>query len=100
VLDGVFAKGRGDAPVFHPAPALTPLDVEEVLATVEARLRRLLERRGLGDGDAGASDGDVWAEEAPGLAVLVPRPRAPPLPIRRHATHSRYDPEADDVEAP
>jgi hypothetical protein len=57
--------------VFHPAPALTPLDVEEVLATVEARLRRLLERRGLGDGDAGASDGDVWAEEAPGLAGLA-----------------------------
>jgi hypothetical protein len=49
VLDGVFAKGRGDAPVFHPAPSLTPLDVEEVLATVEARLRRLLERRGLGE---------------------------------------------------
>jgi hypothetical protein len=42
-----------------------------VLQTVAARLRRLLERRGLGDGDAGARDGDVWAEEAPGLAGLA-----------------------------
>jgi hypothetical protein len=71
VLDGVFAQGRADAPVFHAAPPLTPLDVEEVLVTVEARLRRLLERRGLGEADAGASDGDVWAEDAPGLAGLA-----------------------------
>jgi hypothetical protein len=46
----------------------TSLDVEEVLATVEARLRRLLERRGPGDRDVGASERDMWAEEAPGLA--------------------------------
>ena len=71
VLDGVFAPGRADALAFHPAPPLTTLDVAEVLQTVEARVRRLLERRGFGDGDAGASDGDVWAEEAPGLAGLA-----------------------------
>lgn len=38
-----------------------------------------------------------------GLPDTVPTPspaRAPLLPIRRHATHSRYDPDADDVEAP
>ena len=38
-----------------------------------------------------------------GLAETVPTPspaRAPPLPIRRHANHSRYDLDADDIEAP
>ena len=71
VLDGVFAKGRADDPVFHPAPSLTTLDVEEVLAAVEPGIRRLLERRGLADGADGASEGDVWAEDAPGLAGLA-----------------------------
>jgi hypothetical protein len=71
VLDGVFAKARAEVLAFHPAPALTTLDVAEVLATVDARVRRLIERRGLGDGDAGASDGDVWAEATPGLAGLA-----------------------------
>ena len=71
VLDGVFAKGRGDVPVFHPAPSLTTLDVEEVLATVDARIRRVLDRRGLGaDGD-GASEDDAWTTEAPVLAGLA-----------------------------
>ena len=72
VLDGVFAKGGEDAPVFCPAPALTTLDVDEVLATVEPRIGRLLERRGLGGGgDDGASEGDGWTTEAPVLAGLA-----------------------------
>lgn len=71
MLDGVFAQDRADAPVFRPAPPVTPLDIAEVLATVEARVRRLLERRGWGEDDAGASDGDVWAEEATALAGLA-----------------------------
>ena len=71
VLDGVFAKDLADALVFHPAPPLTTRDVAEVLATVEARVSSLLERRGCGEGDGGASEGDVWAEEAPGLAGLA-----------------------------
>jgi hypothetical protein len=38
-----------------------------------------------------------------GLPETVPTPspaRTPPLPIRRHASHSRHDLDADDVEAP
>ena len=38
-----------------------------------------------------------------GLPETVPTPspaRAPPLPLRRHANNSRYDLDADDVEAP
>lgn len=71
VLDGVFAPGAEGAVAFHPAPPLTTLDIAEVLQTVDARLRRLLERRGLGEGEADATEGDVWAEEAPGLAGLA-----------------------------
>ena len=56
---------------MHPAPRLTALDVAEVLATVEPRITRLLERRGLGDRDDSASEADAWADEAPGLAGLA-----------------------------
>ena len=56
VLDGVFAKDGAGTLVFHPAPRLTALDVAEVLATVEPRIRGLLDRRGLGDDDAGTTD--------------------------------------------
>ena len=48
-------------------PGLTALDVAEVLATVEPRLARLLERRGLGDRDGSADGVDAWAEDAPVL---------------------------------
>lgn len=42
VLDGVYARDAGGV-AFHPAPRLTTLDVAEVLATVEPRIRRLLD---------------------------------------------------------
>jgi hypothetical protein len=45
--------------------------VAEVLATVEPRIRRLLERRGLGGRDDEGSAPDAWAEEAPVLAGLA-----------------------------
>jgi hypothetical protein len=67
VLDGVFAKDDAGRLVFHPAPRLTALDVAEVLATVEPRIRGLLNRRGLGDDDVGAAQ-DVWADASPVLA--------------------------------
>lgn len=54
VLDGVFARNHAGALNFQPAPRLTALDVAEVLATVEPRIKRLLDRRGLGEGDDGA----------------------------------------------
>ena len=65
VLDGVFARNRAGALNFHPAPRLTALDVAEVLATVEPRIKRLLDRRGLGDGDDDGPALDTWADEAP-----------------------------------
>ena len=56
---------------FHPTRRLTSLDVDEVLATVEPRIKRLLDRRGLGDGDNDGSASDAWADEAPVLAGLA-----------------------------
>lgn len=70
VLDGVFAK-EGAGVRFHPLPRLTAADVADVLATVAPRVRRLLERRGLGDGDEGAGAPDTWAEDAPVLAGIA-----------------------------
>jgi len=70
VLDGVFAADAAGALRFHPAPPLTRLDVEEVLATVESRVARLLERRGLLDDDSTAAH-DGWADDTPLLAGLA-----------------------------
>jgi hypothetical protein len=61
VLDGVFAKDRAGALNFHPAPRLTALDVAEVLATPEPGIKRLLECRGLGNGDDDGAATDAWA---------------------------------------
>jgi hypothetical protein len=71
VLDGVFARSRAGTLNFHSTRRLTALDAAEVLATVEPRIKRLLERRGLEDGDDSAGEADAWAEEAPVLAGLA-----------------------------
>ena len=71
VLDGVFARNRAGVLNFHPTPRLTALDVDEVLATVEPRITRLLDRRGLGEGDDDGSVSDTWADDAPVLAGLA-----------------------------
>jgi hypothetical protein len=70
VIDGVFARDRADLR-FCPAPWLTTADVADVLATIVPRVRRLLERRGVGDGEDGASASDEWAEDAPVLAGMA-----------------------------
>ena len=67
MLDGVFARSRAGVLNFHPTRRLMALDVDEVLATVEPRITRLLERRGLGNGDDDGSGSDPWADEAPVL---------------------------------
>jgi hypothetical protein len=74
VLDGVFARDGARVVGFHPARRLTTLDVAEVLATMEPRIRRLLDRRGLGQGEAEGSGVDVWADETPVLAGLAASP--------------------------
>ncbi|MEP7307944.1 MAG: transposase zinc-binding domain-containing protein [Acidobacteriota bacterium] len=74
-LDGVFARDGTDALTFHPARRLTALDVEEVLATVEPRIKRLLDRRGLGEGadDGSASDYDLgWLVGCRGVDLIAP----------------------------
>jgi hypothetical protein len=69
-LDGVFARDAAGTAAFRPAPRLTTLDVAEVLAVVEPRIRRLLDRGGRSerdhDGHAEDSGVDPWADEAPG----------------------------------
>jgi hypothetical protein len=70
VIDGVFARDRADLR-FCPAPWLTTADVADVLATIVPRVRGLLERRGVGDGEEGASAADEWAEDAPVLAGMA-----------------------------
>ena len=69
-IDGVFSKD-GDAVRFHPSPSLDAVDVDEVLATVEAYVQRLLEGRGSHDGDDGGNTVDEWANDAPVLAGLA-----------------------------
>ena len=70
VRDGVFAAD-GAGVRFHPLPPLTAADVADVLATIEPRVRRLLERRGFGDSDEGGGAQDAWAEGAPVLAGIA-----------------------------
>ena len=70
VLDGVYARDTSGALHLHPAAPLTSLDVDEVLATVEAYIRRVLVRRRRADGESG-DVGDGWQEEAPLLAGLA-----------------------------
>ena len=71
VLDGVFAKDRAGALVFHPTSSLTALDVAEVLATVEPGIAHLLNRWGIGEDDDSAGEADAWTDEAPVLAGLA-----------------------------
>ena len=56
---------------LYRARRLTPLEVEEVLATVEARIARLLRCRGLAAGAQDEDPPDAWAAEAPVLAGLA-----------------------------
>jgi hypothetical protein len=69
VLDGVFARAAAGALSFHPTRRLATLDVAEVLATTEPLIKRLLDRRGLGEGDSSVAD--AWTDEAPVLAGLA-----------------------------
>lgn len=67
----VFPKDRGGALRFHPSARLTRNDVAAVVATVERRIVRLLERRGLAGRDESCGAVDTWTEEAPVLAGIA-----------------------------
>jgi hypothetical protein len=67
----VFARDGAGALRFHPTRRLTTLDVAEVLAAVEPLIKRLLDRRGCGEGGDDAGAPDRWADEAPVLAGLA-----------------------------
>jgi hypothetical protein len=47
VLDGVLGRNSAGVVSLFPTRRLAYLDVEEVLATVEPRIKRLIDRRGL-----------------------------------------------------
>jgi hypothetical protein len=82
-------------PVSSRATATTTF-AAGLCSAVSRRKRRQsrCERRGCGDGDAGASEGDVWAEEAPGLAGLAAGRCRAPLGFDRGARARRPLPEA------
>lgn len=64
VLDGVFARTDAGRFGFHAAPAPSTTDIAEILATIVARVQRLVSREGL-DEDGRA---DPVAEAAPLVA--------------------------------
>jgi hypothetical protein len=69
VLDGVFAEDSTGGLRFHPAPPPADDEMEQVLGTIERRVRRLLARRGKDDDPSVGAD--RWADEEPVLAGLT-----------------------------
>ena len=70
VIDGVFSELRSGQLTFHQAPLPSDADVAQVLATVRARVGRLLARRQLEPADD-TTPADPLAEVSPVLAGLV-----------------------------
>lgn len=68
VLDGVYTSSKDDGiPVFVPAPELKDEDVKSLVETIAHRVIRLLERRGVLDGD----ETDRLTDESPILAGVT-----------------------------
>jgi hypothetical protein len=70
VLDGVFSEAQPGHLTFHPAPPPSDEDVAQVLATVRARVGRLLTRRQL-EPAADSAPPDPLSEISPVLAGIV-----------------------------
>jgi hypothetical protein len=64
-LDGWFSRADDGSLCFAPAPAPTQRDVEALVLDVQARVMRMLEKRGLLELGAG----DSFAEDSPALAA-------------------------------
>ncbi len=71
VLDGVFAENETGGLRFHPAPPPSDAEVARLLATIRARVRRLLMRRGLEPQDGDVPPPDPLAEESLALAGIA-----------------------------
>jgi hypothetical protein len=71
VLDGVFAEDGTGALRFHPAPPPTDDDMDELLAAIRRRVRRLLARRGVLEEPGDAAGDDPWVAREPVLAGLT-----------------------------
>ena len=70
-LDGIFTEAADVTLRFHPAPPPTDAEVGRLLATIRARILRLLRRRGvLGEPEAGDAP-DSLAEASPALAGIA-----------------------------
>ena len=70
VLDGVYARASDGRLRFHPAPEPTALDVEDIVTTIVAAVRRMLARHGV-DLDGGDDAEDLLAAASPLLAGLA-----------------------------
>ena len=77
-LDGVYAASPDGTLVFHPAPAPTLADIEQVAARISRRALRYLEKRGViapvtapGDGEMQVALDENLGEEDPLLAQLL-----------------------------
>jgi len=78
-LDGVYSPdGDGKGQMFHPAPAPTQQEVEQVVARASKRILRFLQRRGTitlvtapGDGEVTVVTDETMGENDPLLAKLL-----------------------------
>ena len=78
-LDGVYAPDRdGKGLTFHPAPAPTQADIEQLVEQVSKRILRYLQRRGVitlvtapGDGEVTVVPDETLGEKDPLLAKLL-----------------------------
>ncbi len=68
VLDGVVAAAAARTVQFHPVAPPTDADVARLLATIRARIQRLLARRGLDPGDPTSASPAPLIEESLALA--------------------------------
>jgi hypothetical protein len=99
------ASSRGTVPVpctFTPHVASRPWTWRRCWPPVEPPIKRLLDRRGLGDGDDDVPAPDTWADEAPVLAGLAAASVQGTVALGRHrgARLRRVGDPPESVEAP
>jgi hypothetical protein len=99
-LDGVYSHNRDNkGQMFHPGPAPSQQDVEQVVQRASKRILRFLQRRGVitlvvapGDGEITVVSDETMGEQDPLLAKLLAAASAEPA---GPANKSRYIPWAE-----